>query len=346
MAKEEELSKMTNILQEEKYIVIPYGTMICGDCGKVKSVARGNFYASNSQLHKAFKVKYKDKGKEKSQCFAPICKKCLLKNYDYNSIKKTINALHQLDKPFLPEVWANTIEGEGRDSSSLGKFGLYIKNISLNYKELTFFDGELELVNEKIQESVENQPKVKLTKKELEKAGYFWGKNKPTEVYIYLQNEMVKLQSNFECNDYGMEMILKDICWTNYEIEERRKKGEDVTKLIKSRQDLMNDGNLKPIQASGANATDQMTYGLFVKKLEEERPSREPDPEWADVDGLKKVVRVWFLGHMCHLMGIQNRLSKEYLDEYNNEIEKYTVEKEEIEEVEVDIEEDSFEGEE
>jgi hypothetical protein len=149
-----------------------------------------------------------------------------------------------------------------------------------------------------------------------------WGEGFTASQYQYLDNEMNQLTSSFECSDYGMKLIMKDICWLNLEIYQKKTKGEDVAKLIDARSKLMNDGNLKPIQASGANASDQMTYGLFIKKLENDRPVSEPDQMWSDVDGIRKYIRIWFLGHLCSMMGIKN----EYAEEYETELKKYTVE--------------------
>lgn len=340
MTKKDEikLKDATKQLENEGYKIVPEGYIHCGECDKDKSVKQNNFYISLSPIHTGFKTamqKSKDGNIiKKEYCYAPICKSCLLKNIDYKNIATVLRALQIIDKPFIPSIWESTITKDTeRVSSSI--FGTYVKNLMLNYKELTFFDGEvvnIDTSNIKNKDADDKAPKkkAKMSKKNLEEAKVFWGNNRSQEIYEFLEGEMIKLQSNFQCNDYGMEMILKDICWLNYEIEEKRLKNEDVTKLIKSRQELMNDGNLKPIQASGANSSDQMSYGLFIEKLENERPVGEPDPIWADVDGLKKIVRVWFLGHMCHLMGIQNKLSKEYLDEYDEEIGKYTVEKEEV----------------
>ena len=57
---------------------------------------------------------------------------------------------------------------------------------------------------------------------------------------------------------------------------------------------------------------NRLTFGTLIKKWENEEPIPEPDPEWADVDGIGKYIRIWFLGHLCKMLGIENEFSKEY----------------------------------
>ena len=34
----------------------------------------------------------------------------------------------------------------------------------------------------------------------------------------------------------------------------------------------------------------------------------EPDEAWQDVDGIRRYINVWFLGHLCKMMGIKKLL--------------------------------------
>lgn len=348
------LEKMAKELKENGYQVIKSGFRVCMSCGKELSVNQNNFFMSNSDFHKSnsaiAKIVKKSKGNTlESRNFVPYCKDCLCSVLDFKHNTNTILIpLHLMDRPFLQDVWESTIAtkpiGSASDSSI---FGTYLKNINLNHKDLTFKDGESEGM-ETIEEPMFEGQQVKLSKKAIKILQDYWGFGYSNETYDYLENERLKLEMSFECKDQGMRLILNDICWFNYDIFEKRKRGEDVSKLITSRQALMNDGNLKPMQSSGANATEQLSYGLFMEKVENTRPTGEPDPLWADVDGLKKTVRVWFLGHLCSLMGIQNRLSKEYQDEYNAELARHTVEKDDdiIDEIDLDKIDDDEENDE
>jgi hypothetical protein len=109
-----------------------------------------------------------------------------------------------------------------------------------------------------------------------------------------------------------MEMLMRDICFINLEIEKTRQGGKgDVTKLIDSRSKLMNDAKMKPIQATGAEANDQFSFGVFIKKLENDKPTDEPLDEWKDPDNFEKWHKI-FVGHMAEMNDIENDIVKEY----------------------------------
>ncbi len=102
----------------------------CIKCKKQKNLLL-QFYSTTSDL-------YPDKK-------YPICKDCLTKNLpedqesmDYLEAVK--NILADLNKPFLILVWeASILESRER---KMNLFGMYMKNIFLNYKDLTFKDSE------------------------------------------------------------------------------------------------------------------------------------------------------------------------------------------------------------
>jgi len=157
-----------------------------------------------------------------------------------------------------------------------------------------------------------------------------WGKNKEDWEYEFLEEEMFKIKSSFECPDYGMEMIMKDICFINLDIEKCRNNGKDskneIGKLIETRSKLMNDAKMKPIQSTGAEANDQITFGTLIKKLENERPTDEPLDEWKDPDNFEKWHKI-FVGHLADMNDIDNELVREYKET----IKPYTVIREEEE---------------
>jgi hypothetical protein len=110
-----------------------------------------------------------------------------------------------------------------------------------------------------------------------------------------------------------MEMIMKDICFINLDIEKVRQNIEkgDITKLIETRGKLMNDAKMKPIQATGAEANDQITFGMLIKKLENDKPTDEPLDEWKDPDNFNRWLKI-FVGHLADMNDIDNEAVKEY----------------------------------
>jgi hypothetical protein len=161
----------------------------------------------------------------------------------------------------------------------------------------------------------------------------YWGKGKLDWEYEFLVEEMEKIKSSFECPDYGMEMIMKDISFINLEIEKTRQGGKgDVTKLIDARSKLMNDANMKPVQSTGADANDQVSLGTFIKKWESEKPV----PKRLD-DEMKKYIDTYMVGQLAKIEGINGDL----LDNYEKSLKEHTIDFSEIYEVEEEVPEDS-----
>jgi hypothetical protein len=139
----------------------------------------------------------------------------------------------------------------------------------------------------------------------------YWGKNRDTWEYEFLEEEIYKLKTDFECPDYGMEMIMKDIAFINLDIERIRQGLEkgDITKLIESRSKLMNDGNLKPVQSTGADKNEKVSLGVFIKKWENEKPvKRQLDDE------MKTYIDTFMVGHLAKMEGLNNEAVKKYED--------------------------------
>ena len=66
----------------------------------------------------------------------------------------------------------------------------------------------------------------------------------------------------------------------------------------------------------------------MINMFENERPIQKCRPEWEDVDGIVRYITVYFLGHLCKMLKINNR----YSSIYEEEMAKYRVEIPELEE--------------
>lgn len=104
----------------------------CISCRKIQVV--GNFFLSNSEFHKS------DGGR------FPVCKKCVTEKLpDENPesleyIETSKNILSELNKPFVSSLWEISIEESLKTHKSL--FGLYMKNLNFNKRDLTARDSD------------------------------------------------------------------------------------------------------------------------------------------------------------------------------------------------------------
>lgn len=292
--------------------------MICTCCGKEKELKR-DYYSSHSPFHKSTGRMH-------------ICKVCFLEYVDEDTDKLKI-ALRMVDRPFSQEIFKSTQDEIESTGKSL--IGSYMKNLGLRQnRSLTWDDSDFEghTSSEKISHNdmykeAENEM-TSVNKEDLKYLMSFWGKGFDIEDYIWLQTEYEDFTNRYECDSKGMELLIKQICLTQLDIEKRRIAGEKVDQQLKTLQDLLGSSNLKPVQETGANAVEQESFGTLIKKFEKEKPIPKPDPGWLDVDGIGKYIRSFFLGPMSKAVGAENK----YQDEYEEELKKFTVDQDTFDE--------------
>jgi hypothetical protein len=308
----------TNTKQPEKVS----GEGYCRKCQKTKDL-NGFYKATNPFLD--------------SNGFMSVCKDCCNEVYDYyfslyKNMEKALDLTCQdLDVRFNKQVFEQTqshiekLLSTGKTANSV--FGYYKSKLgstgknnekidSFRYKDSDHLkELQFEIANRN------NNIDIELTESDFElteKIIKYWGKNKEFWEYEFLEEQIYKLKTDFECPDYGMEMIMKDICFINLNIERIRQGREngDIPKLIESRSKLMNDGNLKPVQATGADKNEKMSLGVFIKKWENERPvTKTLDDE------MKRYIDTFMVGHLAKMEGLNN----EAVRKYEEAIKEYTI---------------------
>lgn len=274
--------------------------LYCTACGKEKY--NRDFYTSFSPFHNATNRLH-------------VCKSCVNGSVIDGDVKSFMNMLRSFDKPFIPRLYESALQV----NSYIGEYFKLINAKDFKFKtwEDSEFEGHVKAKN--INSEDQNYELDDETIK-------YWGRGHEDWVYDFLENEMMKLQSSFECPDYGMEMIMKDISFINLDIERLRQENKEsnakaIMNLIETRSKLMNAANMNPIQATGAEANDQITFGTLIKKWENDRPIPKPLD-----DEMKEYIDTYMVGHLAKMEGIQNELT----DKYEKAISKYTIKFEEI----------------
>lgn len=297
-------------VEEDKLIIK------CSCCGHEK--AGTEYYSSTSYIHK-------NTGK------LSICKQCV---WDYvvtntksgYDIHKMKDILQMTDKAFVHSLLVSSKEEAESSKYKKNIFKTYMKNIvmpqnkNLRWSDSKFSD-EADFSNHSYDYDAEDN-NLEITSDTIK----YWNKGYSDWEYNYLNEERIKLMSSFECPDYGMEMIMKDICFINLDIEKLRQEKKpnshsEITKLIKARSDLMNSANMNPIQSTGAEANDQITFGTLIKKLENDRPV----PKQLE-DEMKDYIDTYMAGHLAKMEGLNNELT----DKYDKALSEYTIDFNEI----------------
>lgn len=145
------------------------------------------------------------------------------------------------------------------------------------------------------------------------------------EEYEYLQEQYEDWMQKYEVDTKALEQCIQALCVSSLNI--RRAQQSNDTKAtqaaMKSFQEMLTTAKLSPRQHKEETVSDEETFGTLIQKWENEKPIPQPEKEFADVDGIKKLVTVFFFGHLCKMFNIRN----DYSDLYEEEIGKYTVTK-------------------
>lgn len=114
--------------------------------------------------------------------------------------------------------------------------------------------------------------------------------------------------------------LIKQISILEWRIASGARAGNKISDDVAQYNSLISAANLKPSttqKVDDKSENDILTFGTGIKEWENDKPIPEPDPDFADVDGIVKYISIWFLGHLCHMLKIKNSYSKLYEDEIN-----------------------------
>lgn len=301
----------------------------CTCCGKSWTRQSRNFSKSSSSLFVS------------NGGYIPVCRSCVDKYYESlvelysGSEEKAIERICQIFDWFFDEDAFKS----SKTSDSSARVGSYISKMNLaqtRAKGSTYVDTiKIKFIEENnVINSPEDVKNIKSEVKVTQKMVKFWGTGFELEEYRYLQDQYDEWVTRNECKTKAQEELFKAVSFSQLNILKAQQTNGKVNEAMKSFQDLLGSANLKPNQTSDNALADQNTFGTLIQKWEVEKPVPEPDPEWKDVDGIAHYITVFFLGHLCKMLGIKNS----YSAEYEKEMAKYRVEKPEyFEDDEVDF---------
>ena len=145
----------------------------------------------------------------------------------------------------------------------------------------------------------------------------FWGPGYTPEMYMELEQRLqyYKAQMGDDAAlDMGTEALLRQIAMMEIDINKARVDGRAVDKMVNSLNSLLSSLK-KPSRKDGDTVNANTPFGVWVRRIEDERPIPEIDEELQDADHIIKYITVWFFGHLCKMLGIRNSYCKMYEDE-------------------------------
>lgn len=265
--------------------------IVCSSCGLSKEPTR-DYYSSTSPFHKHTGRLH-------------VCKDCFW-NYIEDDVEKFKNGLRMIDKPYLSELFKSSIEEAERQGRHALK--IYMKNVMMpQYRGFTWADSEFAQndVEFQIKENKDTEVSLSIDLSHLEKK---WGKYNDKDLE-YLENFYIEYSHSYATDTPVQINLYRNLAKVHLQAEKELSEGN-----IKAFKDLMelssklhNDGNIKPIQSTGANDDKGLsTYGLWIKTIEMDEPCEhfEDKPIYEDYDKFKKYIDQWFVRPFKNIFNI------------------------------------------
>ncbi len=296
----------------------------CYKCGTDYSRHKGYFPVSYASLHKGVG-------------YVPVCKSCIDNMYNgyLAQCNDAKNAVRQVCRK-LDLYWSeNVYEVVSRKNTTRTMMTQYIAKInSITYAGKSYDDTlseegtlweftEKECCDNELNE-VKPQDSEISSDKDINDVPddiiSFWGSGYDKNMYDVLEAKFAYYKKSFPKNskiDLGTERLLRQLCILEATIDRDNAAGRSVEKSVNTYNTLLGSLNLKPAQKKddGDAAIDNTPFGVWIRRWEDKRPIPEVDPELQDVDGIVKYISIWFLGHLCKMLGIKNTYCKLYEDE-------------------------------
>lgn len=302
---------------------------VCYKCGTEYSRHKGYFPVSYAALHKGVG-------------YVPVCKSCIDTMYNtyLTQCNDAKNAVRQVCRK-LDLYWSDSVfEVVSRKATTRTMMTQYIAKINTvtyagkSYDDTLSEEGTLwDFIHVNTSESAyissnifdaafdnTGVPKKEISKEKLAFWGTEYAERDPT-MYDILDEKFAYYMANFPQKndkiDFGTERLLRQLCILEATIDRDSAAGKSVEKTSNTYNTLLGSLNLKPTQKKddGDAAVDNTPFGVWIRRWENQRPVPEPDPELKDADGIIKYISIWFLGHLCKMLGIKNTHCKLYEDE-------------------------------
>lgn len=324
-------TKATRPEIELKIEKMPEDKIKCSMCGRVLRT-KGNassYYKSNSIIHKG------------NGGYIPVCKSCLedLFSAYKNALGSTQKAIQRICMKF-DVYWNERIYEsilEKRDTrGGMFKIGEYLKTVNLYQYRGSTYDTTLDeeasriqtqidlvIAGEEMTEDIDVSPEQIRT----------WGSGFDPLFYRELDQryDYWTEDLDFDKVDKATETLIRQICIQEVILSRDAAAGRPIDKTAKMIDSLLGSLNLKPVQKPQKTVvedamdeeTEMTPFGVWIRKIEDDRPIPEAEEQFADVDHLKDYLQTWFVGGLCNMMHIPNAFS----DKFEEAMQKYTVEK-------------------
>lgn len=336
------------------------GKVFCTRCGMAYSKRRNFFPVSYAKLHKGIGYtpvcrkcidqmfrEYLDEFGDTALAARQICRKLDLyyddRLFELVSNKATPN---NVMFQYLYRLTMSTYAGKSYDDTLINENGTIdprkdsLTKLYVNNTEEESDESEEQV--EPVEPEPEPEPEVDEAEEEQvsEDVISFWGKGYTPEMYRRLEQRWAYWSSKYpegEELDVGTEVILRQICSLELDINRDRAAGRPVDKSVNTLNTLLGSLNLKPVQKKDDldSSINNTPLGVWLYRFENKRPLPDNYPD----SPILKYIFTW-MGHLCKMLGVKGN---KYTQLYEEAIRRNTVEKPEYEGDEDDLEDQFLE---
>lgn len=303
-------------------IDINVSSTMCRKCGKAYGRLKGNFPVNYGPL-------YKGNG------YIPYCRSCIDQMYEdyYSESKSELFAVRQVCRK-LDLYWNqsifNSVMKRNSQRSMMTSYMAAINNVKYAGK---CYDDTLREYGALWSFGISSTPPVQVEQAApsadneendceapSDEIKNFWGPGYSDSMYWQL-NERYKYWLDQYPEDVeltiGEEALLRQVCNLEISIAQSRSQNKSIEKEVNTLNSIIGSLNIRPDKKKAVEGSlDESTpFGVWIRRIEDTRPVAEPDPQFRDVDGIRKYITVWFFGHLCKMLKIKNSYSRLYEDE-------------------------------
>lgn len=156
-----------------------------------------------------------------------------------------------------------------------------------------------------------------------------WGKGKHPEEYMFLENELSEWQKTHKSDTKAEQVLLKEICHKELEVDKARTESKPVGNLVKELQDLMKTASVDPSKANNNSlGKTQDTFSSFIKTIEENEPCEyyKDKKLFSDFDNIAWYFDKYITRPLKNFITSSRDFNVDENDEFTEEDEDFTLE--------------------
>ncbi len=287
-------------------------TFKCCACGEEYRTQKGNFPFSQSPFFYG------------NNRFLPICSRCIDKFTDqYTKILgNQDDAIRRMCLHWDIYLTESLLESSRKTGTDQSRIKSLIRQCNMSQYAGKTYDSYMAELKERekgdVITSVEDFDRLKEENVKISKSSLkTWGFGFTPDEMDFLNNEFADWKARTIIEGKNRESLVKELCIIKLQQNKALLDGKiDLySKLTDTFQKTLDRANLTPKLEDANEKAGEKPIGVMIDMFENEEPIPEPLDCWKDIDGIMKMITVYFIGHLCKMLGLKNRYAKIYEDE-------------------------------